>query len=617
MANTNKVIENFRATNGLNHADLNALLAFKKELSEGISESPKILEGRLAEEIMYADPLKSAASDPLDYSFLNILGRYVLDDSEGSPLHEQEELYKSFNELPQNLQNMIKAQIAIFSDVKSYSEEQRIQQIETLKLAEKVLSTSDGEPSFGDDKRLDINENTSRALRNYLDEMETTGKIEQKFEPRIFDDNSKEALDELVGTLAEELDVESYEINDLMIHIYDNNSLFDGASAEDKAQIEALGKAVVMRDLMNMIVEGHTPSSESAKGHKADAEINWDKPWANHFSGDKFFGRGVYKTLYKEQDTWGEIHLTTGVLFRGRDYSDEQYDILTKAAKETLGITPDGPNREISEIEVGKIAIEIMKIRAEQVWCMEHPGEEFDPKQIHAMIHNKEFMPHLSDLKFVDAGLGVPPEFELTADKLGVNSFKLQYEYEYEVRMHRIAEFQENFGDLPQNAIESREELYKGKGAYMDSSGNIDMNEVHASIQSTAGTPAYYYRPLGRAVLNPLSQYRVGNDPALSYMTPTQYEIDRQEYLERAQTIIEDGGCNAEAKLAVEFNDVGKDAGKTPDDCINAAKGDCNIFDQLKAKGREAFLIDGDLNNTTVGEDKAAKNLENMSTGTP
>ncbi len=604
MANTNKVVENFRDTNGLNQGDLAVLLAFKKQLSESISRSPDILNGRSsADEIMHSDPSKLATKDPLDYSFLNIVGRYVFDNGEKSPLNGQKELLSSFNKLPQNLQSLMKAQIAIFSDVKSHSEEQRVQQVETLKLAERVLGTSEGEPSFGDDKRLDINGETSRALRNYLEDMKNIGKIKQEFEPRIFDNSAKEALDELVSTLAKEAGVESYEINDLMIHLYSTEHsksiLFAGASAEDEAQIEALGKAVVMRDLMNMIVEGHTPSSENARGYKADAEINWDKPWSNHFSRDKFFGKGVYKALYQEQDSWGKTHLTTDILFRRRDYSDEQYDILTKAAKKALSITPDSPDREISEMEVGKIAIEIMKIRAEQVWCMEHSGEKFDPKQIHAMIHNKEFMPHLSDLKLVDAGLGVPPEFEPMAKELGVNSFQIQYEFEYPIRMHRIAKFQEMFGDLPDGAIKERAEYHKDNGQFWDETGKPDMNKLYGYVETTSGTPAYYFRPLGRSSLNMLSQYRQGDDPSLGYMTPTQYELDRQKYLERAQTIIEDGGCTPCARNTVndarmqQFNEAAKDSGVSLDDSIKANRGECSIFEILKNQGTDDFLYEG------------------------
>jgi hypothetical protein len=626
MAETNKIVENFRATNGLNPSDLAALLTFKKAIGESLNQSPELLNTEhysSANDVIHTDPKNPATSDPLDEAFLRVLDQYVYDDSKKDQLHGQSALREKFEKLPQNLQNTINAQQALFSEVKSYTEDQKTQQIEVLKFAEKILGTSEGEPSFGNDERLDINGKTSRALRNYLEEVQKSTKLRQEFEPRIFDKNSKEALDELVRTRVMEAGVKPNEINDLMIHLYnverDNDPLFYGASAKDRTQIEALGKAVVMSNLMNLIVAGHTPSSENGKpnGFEADAKINWDKPWTTHNSGDMFFSKKVYNTLLEEKNTKGEVHLTTGILFRESDYREDQYKILKEAAEKALNISPESPDREISETDIGKIAIEIMKIRAEQVWCLEHKGEEFDTKQIHAMIHNKEFMPHHNDLKLVDSGFGFPDNVYIdvrtnefaskpnqpsdyigslkqVAEAMGPNSYNLEYNYVKPVIEHRVARFTDTFGEMPEEA------RYK--------MGRIVNPNL---VDGVAGTPALYYTPT-RSIFD--------------RMKPTQYEIDRQEYLKRVQTVIEDGKCIPEndckneeddcnvlkQKLTVDFKEAGNQIGTSTDECVGKNKDDCCGLTMIEAAKRcpNQFLIGGNPNNIEVSPKEAEDALK-------
>jgi|GEM_PF-6120566 len=616
MAETNKIADDFRKTNGLDKGSVDALLAYKKALGESISKSPEILKGRSSsEEIVHTAPSRPEASDPLDGAFLSALDNYVFDDSEPALLHGQSDLLKEFNKLPQNLQDVIKTGHALFTEVPPSSDKQEKQQITTLKIAEKVLSTGDKneEHSF-DDGELKIDAKTSRALRNYLEDLQEPDgpKLKQEFEPRVFDNNAKKALDELVKLRAEEVGINanSTEIKNLMVHLinmeqHNGTLLFAGASDEDKAQIQALGKAITMRNLMNLIVTGQTPSG--AKGTPARAEVTWDKPWTNDDSRDLFFSERVYKTLHKEKPPYDEGPLTTDVLFNKSGYSKDQHDILKEAAKKALDIDPDGPNYVISEMQVGQIAIEIMKIRAEQVWCIDHEGE-FDPKQVHAMIHNKEFMPHRYDLKLVDAGFGVPSDeyidvntgdfaTEDTLDKykkslqevasdMKTDSWRLEYEFEHVVRLHRIAKFQETFGDMTKDALDNNTQV-------------LDP----ALVNERKGTPSLYYNSYGSIVGKPWKT--------------AQYDIDRDVYLKRVQAVIEDDACDPSSgcKGCKSTGDKSPDNGCTVEgeyeerlreDFNNAAPPKEETTDKCTVEGEYEKILSGEFEDTTTEPEETA-----------
>ncbi|MCK5384420.1 MAG: hypothetical protein KAJ29_02505 [Alphaproteobacteria bacterium] len=615
MAETNTVVENYKKNFGLTESEKAGLLAYKKSLGESLAQSPDILKGRDVDDVMHIDD-----ADPLDLAFLYVLDHYVFDESKKDQLHGQEDLRKGFEALPKDIHDIIDAKHALFDKVKGFSNEQNTQQAATLEIADKSLGFEYREPSFDDDDRLVIDAATSRALRNYLEDVKQSGVLKTDFEPRIFDNKAQNALDELVRLRQIEAGVRPGDVNDFMVHLFsmeqNNNGLLNGASGEDKQQIEVLGKAVAMRNLLDLIVTGKTPSG--AHGSKANAEINWDKPWTNHNSGDMFFSKNVYKAIFEEKyGTGDDVHLTTDVLFNKSGYSEDSYEILIEAAKKA-GIDPDDPNRVVSEMAVGKIAIEIIKVRAEQVWCIDHPNEKFDPKQIHAMIHNKEFMPHLKDLEFVDKGFGLPDaivteengdisNLREMADQMGPDSWRLGVDYPRIVQQHRVAAFQETFGSIPQDALDEKARLYKPD--FIDHMGQVQEGALHRHVQVVAGTPAMYYAP---------------PPTILGYTRPTQYELGRQEYLDRVQPIIEDDRCDPssgrkdrvrpdEDKSIVRgsFQKAGEDsrANIIETNKYDCVEGDCVIECELEEKGPGRFLHD---DKTTLTEEQATDAQNNL-----
>jgi hypothetical protein len=629
MAKTNTVIENFRGNKGFSALELGDLLEFKGKLSDSIQKSSEILKGRSsAEDVMHADFFESAARDPQDSAFIKILKDHVFND-EDSSLHGREKIREAFSELPQDLQNLIKTRMALYSTVIPFSEDQKLQQINTLQFTENLLGTSHGKPSE-EDGRIKINLGTSRALRDYM-ENEVSGAVDQEFTPRLFNNDSKAALDEHVRNLAENAGVEASEVDDLMAYLYsteDHSALFSDTSEREVMQIKALSEAVVMSNLMNMIVAGHTPSSEYALGKKADADTNWDKPWVSAFTDGRFFGKSVYKTLEQEMDTDGEVHLTLGELFRRREYGDRQYETMVEAANKALKITPeyanDHPDQEISEMDVGKIAIEIMKDRAEKLWCVEHSGEEFDQMKIHGMHYSKTFkIAHPSDLMLAEAGLGAPPELKAEAERLGPDSFRLQFLYPEKFQRYREDRYQEVFGKIPKNIIDDLAEDYKAEGRFKDDkTGVSDINKIYNYVERSTSTPAYFFGVRGRAALGHLSQYHQGEDSYSGYITPSPYEGIYKKSLDPIQRVLEDGGCVAHTqKTGGFYTGTFKDAhdgdgGDTSDRCINTVKGECSVFDMIDADPHQ-FLIDEDPNNRTVSPEKAEENLENMKLNSP
>ena len=420
------------------------------------------------------------------------------------------------------------------------------QQIATLAVAEQYLGSNDKPPSFGDDDKLDINARTSRALRDHLEELQNKKILNDAFEPRVFDKKANTALDVLVKDRIAEAGVKPHELNNIMVHLW---SMENNNSSAVSPEVHALGEAVALRNLMDMIVNGKTPSD--SVGRKPEVDVNWGAPWTNHNSGDRFFSSATYRALYNEKLS-PNTHLKTSVLFDKAGYSDKNYEILLEAAKR-VGIDPHEENRDIPEMEVGELAIEIMSIQAEKAWCRIAPDTAFDETKIHEMIHDKRFMPHLDDLKLVDAGFGVPQKYKADAQAMGANSWRLEYGLDHEdlsirknILEYRTTEFQNRFGELPQEAIERK---------------------PHQIPEEAYGTPASYY-----------------NNPAYGTVSvsrePSRYELARSEWLKEYQTVFEDNACSV-PNYAGHGNDfskaVGEPTAKTGAECINGNCKDCTI----------------------------------------
>lgn len=327
-----------------------------------------------------------------------------------------------------------------------------------------------------------------------------------------------------------------------------------------------------------------------------------EAPWTNQNSGDRFFNIATYQALYDEKrDQSGTTHVTTKILFDKNGYSEENYAILMKAAK-TAGIEPpadDAYRRALSEIDVGKIAVEIMSIRAREAWCHIYSDVPFDEKLIHTAIHDQKFMPHLDDLMLVDSGFGVPSHLQERAQQMGADSWLLEYDFDDRdpILSHRRDEFQDRFGDMPQNAIDKKAAIDMPHGTKA---------EKEDCVQRVSGTPASYF---------------VTTRIFFGDTSDSPYEIARSKWLPGYQTFLKNGGCNTPAPTSVVsgsdcgcadryatdedsvwkglkgtptgafVNATGKEVMPPCSDCFKQGEGDCGtIFDQLREEGREAFM---------------------------
>ena len=534
----------------------------------------------------------------------------------------RETLSESFSELPAHVRSVIDTKRTLFNKVDVYSKDQLAQQAQTLQVAQKALDVTQQEPNFVDKGRvLVVDAATSRALRDYLEGQQSYLKTKgstKEFEPRAYEKDRKalDALDELVRLRRIDAGVHPGDVNDLMVHLMameQGDGLISNISGEDAEKIEALGKAVAARNLLEIIITGKAPSGVT--GMKAAPEIEWEPPWTLKNAGDMFFSEKVYKTLWNEK--WGTgsdtPHVDMDLLFNKNDYSERNYEILIEAA-ENAGINPDGPNRVLSEMAVGKIAIEIMKIKAEQVWCDKHAGETFDPTKIHAMIHNKEFMPDRSDLRLVDVGFGVPDEpvqldnnefanLQEMADKMGPESWNLEYSggFGHIIQQHRIDAFCETFGEMPQDALERAAAIYLGVNSdhhipgVVDHMGQIDNSALYARAREIAGTPAMYFK---------------SPPTILGYTKPSQYDLDRAEYLKHIQPVVEDG-C-ASAKAGGKMSEAFQDAARTGDIIKENLSDACVVEDQLYQYGPERFLPENDPSKATLPADLSTPEPANV-----
>ncbi len=506
------------------------------------------------------DMVLNIDANPLDGAMIYLLDNYVLNED----MIKQNPKLSDLKALYEGLPDTIRAQTETYEMLvvkPSDAEGVKKQSQAVVNQAQLYLGTNDAQLD-SDIDRVNIGEKTSRALRDRIEALQKSGEIGADIEPREFDQRVVDSLDQLVKSRMEDAGISSQsELNLMLVNlwVFDNG----GAGLPPPSQEErSLGEAVSLRNIMNFIVNSELPSGAKALTPKTD--VTWDSQWINNDSGDRFFNNDTYRELY------GSRTVSTDTLFDKSGYSEENYAILMQAT-ENLGIDMHS-GRTMSELEVGKIATEILSLKAQEAWCFISPGTEFDEKKIHEMIHSGQFMPHIDDLALAEKGVGLPETefFRRKVEEYGPNeSWRLEFEERTAVLAYRAQRFAERFGEIPQYAVEEKAARY---------------HESEDHIRHSYGTPSLYFGSV-RSLFGSTKQ--------------TKYEHDRDIYLERYQKFKEDIGtcnpvpepvkepcadnneCSVEGVLlrGEDFSKVTK-PDKTIDDCIKSNAQDATGNDQ-------------------------------------
>ena len=509
-----------------------ALVDFKKAINEKL---PAIIP-ELGGMTLHTD------ADAFDGAYIYLLENYVLNESRLAATPELSKLRDLYSALPPDVRIQTDTYAAFFANP-STTEGKKNQGLAVVSLAEHYLGTDDGTPD-SEDSLIKIDERTSRALRDELEKLKSTENIDIEFDSRVFDQRAVDFLNAVVQKRTQAANVPPSALDGMLVQMWaiENGGLpIDGEIIKAPSREQsALGEAISLRNMMNFMVNAKLPSGTATT--KPQTDVNWDSQWTHDDAGDFFFSTAVYGSLSSTKA------VSTDTLFSRNGYSEESYNTLLTAS-ERLGIDMSR-GRTMSRMEVGKIAVEIMSIRAQEAWCMISPGTEFDEKKIHEMIHAGQFMPSTNDLRLVDLGMGVPDNeyFRQKLEEMGPQgSWLIEYEDRGAVLSHRIRAFAERFGEIPQSAVTEKAATY-----------NTSENHIRHSY----ATPALYF----------------GSPRSLFGSTePTQYEIDRDAYLKRYQTFKEDlGTCNptASAENDTTNNDPNRATNSDPCTVEGALRGD-------------------------------------------
>ncbi len=476
-----------------------ALASFKQKLNEYL---PRILPET-------SDMALKVDGNPLDGALIYILDNYIFNGDNITQNPELLELRNSYMNLPDNIRDRIETYKDFFirpDDSKGFENQGRA----VLEQAQKYLGISEISPSSKDGIKVEIGTRTARALRARIEQLQDIGEISNDLDPREFDQRVVEALDHLVKDRMKDASISSYsELNSMIVNLWALGKSKDGDSLPTREELD-LGEAVSLRNIMNFIVNSELPSG--AKAPTPVIDVRWDSQWTNNDSGDRFFNDATYRDLYSSKFT------ATDVLYDKSGYSEENYRVLIKAS-ERLGIDMRN-GRIMSELEVGRIATEILSLKAQDAWCMISPDTEFDEKKIHEMIHAGKFMPHIDDLALAEKGFGLPQTefFRKKVDEYGPKeSWRLEFEERTGVLAYRAQEFSNRFGEIPQYAVTQKA---------------IAEHETENHIRHSYGTPSLYFGSV-RSLFGSTKQ--------------TKYEHDRDIYLEKYQKFKEDiGTCDVE-----------------------------------------------------------------------
>lgn len=515
--------------------------------------------------------------DALDGALIYLLDNYILNEELIAEKPELAELRDQYNALPAETRALTETYKTFFTRP-SNQEGKNDHAQAVITLAEDYLGTNDGAP---DDGSIKIDQNTSRALRDRLEELKSTNEVDVDFDTRVFDQRTVDFLNAIVHKRAKDANAPESSLDGMVVQLWSlrNNGIIEDSTngSPPSNKMLALGEAISLRNIASLMVNAELPSGP--KTTKPETDVNWDTQWTTNDSGDRFFSNAVYRDI-KNNKT-----VTTDILFDKPGYNDDNYAVLMKAA-ERLDLDMSR-GRVMSQMELGEVAIEIMSIRAEEAWCMINPGTEFDETKIHEMIHKGQFMPHLDDLFLAEKGFGVPETeyFRKQIEELGPEgSWHLEYKQRTAVLSHRADAFAERFGEMPQSALETKARAYS-------------TTEEH--VRHSYGTPALYFGSVGRGLF--------GNKE------PTTYEIARDVYLERYQAFKEDvgtcdpkatadnendptntngGPCTVEGVLRGETFPDAANADETNCDCIKTnvedatgnPQGDCTVEDELERR---------------------------------
>ena len=473
-----------------------------------------------------------------DGAFSSLLESYVLNEARLAATPALSELHDLYNELPADIRAKTETYMSFFA-TPSTQEGPKRQGLAVVTLAERNLGTNDAPPET-ENNLIKIDERTSRALRERLEELQKTEDIDVEFDPRVFDQKAVDFLNALVRKRMNEANVPRSALDGMLVQLW---ALQNGTLPADAGNLtppsdaeRSLGEAVSLRNLMNFMVNAKLPSDTTMT--KPEADVTWDTQWTNNDSGDRFFSSHVYRDLFSNKVT------STDAMFDKSGYSDENHEILMQAAQR-LNIDTRG-GQTLSELDVGKIAAEVLSIRAQREWCFISPGTEFDEKKIHEMIHEGQFMPHIDDLFLAEKGFGFPETefFRKKVEEYGPErSWSIEYEERTAVLTHRARAFAERFGEMPQSAVEEKARAY-------------NTSEDH--IRHSYGTPSFYFASVRELV---------------GSTRKTAYEIDRDKYLERYQAFKEDGG-SCEPSTAELTNEDG-----------NPNNGPCTVEGALRGEG--------------------------------
>ncbi len=551
-----------------------ALAEFKQTLNERL---PEILPATRGMSV-------HANGDTNDAAFSSLMERYVFNDALLESTPALSELRTLYQELPADIRAETETHIQYFIPP-STANGKTNQGIATVALAEKYLGTNDSAPET-QGSVVKIDSRTSRAIREELESLQQSEQdIDIEFDPRVFDQRAVDFLNAVVHKRMRDANAPESALEGMLVQLWalQNGSLsVDGNDVPaPTGEQRALGSAVSLLNVMKFMVNAELPSNSPVA--KPEVDVTWDTQWTNNDSGDRFFNSYAYRDLYQNKT------VTTDVLFDKPSYSEENYEILMRAA-ERLDIDMSR-QRVMSEMEVGKIAIEIMSIRAQDAWCLINPDEPFDETKIHEMIHEGQFMPHIDDVHLAEKGFGVPETewFRRKLEEYGPEgSYNLEYDERTTVLAHRARAFAERFGEMPDSAVAEKARLYS-------------TSEDH--IRHSYGTPSLYFgTPRG----------------IVGSREPTRYERDRDVYLERYQAFKEDvgtcdpnatpdnendpantdptntngGPCTVEGVLRGETFPDAANADETNCDCIKTnvedatgnPQGDCTVEDELERR---------------------------------
>lgn len=533
---------------GSNNESDQALIAFKQLINARLPDlAPETANwkdenGHLVHE----------SSNPLDSGYLYILNNFILDPSKIVQRPELQELVDQYNALPASIRSPVEIKRTFFekptAGITSTSQAQAV-----INLAQDYLNIEET-----DDGKID--ETTGRALRKTLENLQRQNPdIAVEFSPQNNDGRTIDFLNALAKKRMGSAGTDARDINQTLIHLWALEK--DAEPIPGQVQTD-LGSVVSLRNMMELMVNGTLPSGSSAARPATDTP--WDQDWSNNASPDIFFSNQTYTALANTTSRTSLGRVNTATLFA--EIPSNPNAALLKQMAEDIGL--DTNKRFFTEIEVGKIAAEMLTYKAKEL-CIEEPD-------INRAIHSGKFMPNLTDLLIVERGFGFPE---------GHNTGQALWE-------HKSQNFGNRYGTIDQTFIDSL-------GARDPLHGSNFYGNIHQS-------PASYF-----------AVYREVTAAAQS-MTP--YENLRESsYLPKLADFYADGGtCGGNSQEHQQGNDTpctvegivgeGPCGNTTPDDNL------CTVED-IVGKGPCSDTFDTEAKDTPSDIDETIESNAESATG--